>query len=427
MQIKNYEVDENYWNKYVKFITENSIKDKTDEYTEKHHIFPRALFPEIENDKTNLVRLKAKDHLKAHYYLYKAFNGNRDMATALNLMINRVWKDNLKSCLVEEVFEGLCIEYENFRKNLAKHISEMNTGKTLSEEAKKKLSEKNKDTVVVKDKDGNLMRVSCDDERYKSGELVFYRVGYKHTEETKQRMSENGIKGLHMYNNGKKIIYAETCPEGYVEGSLDSIKEKQSEKYTDMGYYYNEKTGESIRLKSTDEIPEGFVKKRIKKGNFVGWDKLNAECIKIYDLKDQKSKMIPAKDIDLETSFPEITGNAKEFKVVLYDGLYFYRIQDIEKYFLEKYNVLFPKKIRPSMKVLSETYNDAIIEHSFLVKQIKKKINEKFLNYEGHKFSDFFNLTFIKIKDIKLSDTNKIYHSDEVREKVWQKSMMSIN
>ena len=333
MQIKNYEVDENYWNKYVKFITENSIKDKTDEYTEKHHIFPRALFPEIENDKTNLVRLKAKDHLKAHYYLYKAFNGNRDMATALNLMINRVWKDNLKSCLVEEVFEGLCIEYENFRKNLAKHISEMNTGKTLSEEAKKKLSEKNKDTVVVKDKDGNLMRVSCDDERYKSGELVFYRVGYKHTEETKQRMSENGIKGLHMYNNGKKIIYAETCPEGYVEGSLDSIKEKQSEKYTDMGYYYNEKTGESIRLKSTDEIPEGFVKKRIKKGNFVGWDKLNAECIKIYDLKDQKSKMIPAKDIDLETSFPEITGNAKEFKVVLYDGLYFYRIQDIEKYF----------------------------------------------------------------------------------------------
>lgn len=427
MQIKNYEVNENYWNKYVNFLTENSIKGKTDEYTERHHIFPRALFPEIENDKTNIIRLRARDHLKAHYFLYKAFDGNRDMATALNLMINRVWKDNLEDCLIEEVFEGLCDEYEKFRKQLAKHISKMNTGKKRNPEEVERIREMHKNMVVVKDKDGNIFRVSCNDERYKSGELVFYRVGYKHTEETKQRMSENGIKGLHMYNNGEKFIYAETCPEGYVEGAPDWLKEKLSEKYIDMSYYYNEATGESIRLKSTDEIPEGFVKKRVKKGNFVGWDKLNTECIKIYDLKDKKIKMIPAKDIDLETSFPDINNEGKEFKVVLYDDLYFYRIQDIEKYFLEKYNVLFPKKIRLSMKVLSETYNDAIIEHSFLVKQIKKKINEKFLNYEGHKFSEFFNLTFIKISDIKPNDGNKIYHSDEVREKVWQKSMMSNN
>lgn len=40
-------------------------------YTEKHHILPKSLFPEFENDVENLVELDFIDHLKAHEILTK--------------------------------------------------------------------------------------------------------------------------------------------------------------------------------------------------------------------------------------------------------------------------------------------------------------------------------------------------------------------
>lgn len=42
-------------------------------YSEKHHIKPKSLFPELEKDKNNIVNLTASEHFKAHYYLWKHY------------------------------------------------------------------------------------------------------------------------------------------------------------------------------------------------------------------------------------------------------------------------------------------------------------------------------------------------------------------
>jgi len=72
------------------------------------------------------------------------------------------------------------------------------TGKPIGskecEETKKKKSETRKGKTTVKDEDGNCFLVYCDDERFKSGELVSVmkgsRIGKKHKDETINRLSQ---------------------------------------------------------------------------------------------------------------------------------------------------------------------------------------------------------------------------------------------
>lgn len=49
------------------------------------------------------------------------------------------------------------------------------------------MAEKLKNTVIVKDKDGNRFRVSCDDPRYVSGELVSFNSGEKRENSASKR------------------------------------------------------------------------------------------------------------------------------------------------------------------------------------------------------------------------------------------------
>jgi hypothetical protein len=50
-----------------------------DEYGENHHIVPRSICPELENDKTNIVRLSAAEHFKAHYWLFRHYKEAGDI------------------------------------------------------------------------------------------------------------------------------------------------------------------------------------------------------------------------------------------------------------------------------------------------------------------------------------------------------------
>ena len=78
-----------YLKRYFKFIT--SCKNYGVEYTEAHHICPKAkdLFPEYESFKKypwNKVSLTARQHIIAHIILWKAYCGSQ--STALDYMLN---------------------------------------------------------------------------------------------------------------------------------------------------------------------------------------------------------------------------------------------------------------------------------------------------------------------------------------------------
>lgn len=52
-----------------------------------------------------------------------------------------------------------------------------------------------KGMVIVKDKDGNIMQVSADDPKYLNGELIFHRTGEKYSKEHREKISK-ALKGV---------------------------------------------------------------------------------------------------------------------------------------------------------------------------------------------------------------------------------------
>jgi hypothetical protein len=78
-----------YMNRYIKFINFYINNKHLDNgYTEKHHILPRSLFPELKSAKYNIVKLPYRAHYIAHWLLLKATN-TPEMIAAFNGMCNR--------------------------------------------------------------------------------------------------------------------------------------------------------------------------------------------------------------------------------------------------------------------------------------------------------------------------------------------------
>lgn len=72
--------------RYTKFIDWAMTIPDTGGYTEGHHILPKSLFPDYENDSWNIVRLSPRMHLIAHYILAKAYGGSQWFS--VNVMLN---------------------------------------------------------------------------------------------------------------------------------------------------------------------------------------------------------------------------------------------------------------------------------------------------------------------------------------------------
>ena len=69
----------NYEKIYYDFCSSRqalSRKKNEGEYFEEHHIKPKSLFPELKNDKTNLVLLTPREHYLAHLLLIRFTKGD---------------------------------------------------------------------------------------------------------------------------------------------------------------------------------------------------------------------------------------------------------------------------------------------------------------------------------------------------------------
>jgi hypothetical protein len=106
------DVNREYLTKYLSLV----LDYKTDaEYTELHHILPKSLFPQYKNDKWNIVRLSAKDHFYAHYYLHKAIPNDPNMTFGLWGMCNQQSPTHRDRDYIDNRTEEIAKIYEEAR------------------------------------------------------------------------------------------------------------------------------------------------------------------------------------------------------------------------------------------------------------------------------------------------------------------------
>lgn len=117
-QLSSKPANSHYLKRYAKFI--EACSNTTTGYIERHHICPKALFPEfadLRSHKWNSAKLSARQHFIAHWMLAKAYGGS--MWYALMMMQVSSAKHH------DRDFKMTSSLYEVARRNGAEHHSKV--------------------------------------------------------------------------------------------------------------------------------------------------------------------------------------------------------------------------------------------------------------------------------------------------------------
>ena len=124
--------DNEYLLKYCNLIVVNYKTEKDQLSTQSHHIIPRCYFDRtnqpLDNSKANLVNLKYKDHILAHYYLMKASTVDwfsYSMAHAVQFVIGKNKNPTERQLLAKLDEAQECYEVAQRAKSEYKHSTEM--------------------------------------------------------------------------------------------------------------------------------------------------------------------------------------------------------------------------------------------------------------------------------------------------------------
>lgn len=214
----------NYLKHYCNLIRKAENRTIPEGYTEKHYTFPKSIF----GKNNRVVVLTGREHYIAHALLEKIYIGRyglKDKKT--KKMITAFWCMNNQNTK-NEYFNSYL--YENCK---IRYISSQK-GKKLTEEQKKKMSIENKqrfwwtdgeNTKHSKECPGdgwyrgrpniNLGRVMSEETKRKIGEKNKNKI---RTKEHKEKLSKNS-KGRKWWNNGVEDKHTTECPgDGWVLG-----------------------------------------------------------------------------------------------------------------------------------------------------------------------------------------------------------------
>lgn len=171
--------NQHYLNRYIKFIEFCKVKNiEYEGYTETHHICPKApdLFPEysdIKLHKWNSVKLTARQHILSHIILWKTFGGSQAMA--IDCMLDNFTSSKNSYSLTERVVPlSISIRY------LAK------AREAASKERAKYVMGKS----TYLDSTGEKYFIETDSHLIDELKLTHIKLGSKHTEDSKQKMSD---------------------------------------------------------------------------------------------------------------------------------------------------------------------------------------------------------------------------------------------
>lgn len=198
-----------YLKAYIKLmrIAENRPKDfLKNQYYEKHHVFPQAIF----GKNKRVVKLTYREHILAHYYIFKFFlnrYGEKDwrtikMVTPLYYFLSRKEIENIDLELLINILDE--IKNKEWKKHTEETKKKMSLsrrgsnnsmwGKSHTKEAKLKISKARKENYSGKNHP--WYGKSHTEESKK-------KISRKHTEEFKQFISKTN-KGRIPWNKGKK-------------------------------------------------------------------------------------------------------------------------------------------------------------------------------------------------------------------------------
>lgn len=208
--------------------------------TELHHILPRSMGGS--DDKTNLVHLTTEQHYEAHYLLWKAY-GNQQMSCAFHLMTSN--RADRRQLTVDELVQ-LREDYRNSKKEYWKMLPE----------EKKEQHRKNSNPWANKTlEEKEVYKQKCNSWINKSEEEINSR---KEKQSAKMSVLYKGI------GFGNK--------EDRIRAYKETVSKRTSEDRANLNYGNNRDTiwinngTNNKRHNSTDSIPIGWTKGRIKQG-----------------------------------------------------------------------------------------------------------------------------------------------------------------
>lgn len=182
----------NYQTAYNSLIQKSQCRDLADDiYTEYHHIIPVSMGGT--NDKANLVKLTAREHFVAHHLLWKIYR-NREMTHAFMLMCS-VTRGGEKFSINAKEYQALKEDNRKFRSEFTTGRVGNNLGKSLPQEWKDNISKGQMGHSRNKGKPSTFKGKTHTEEAKKKisekrkGKAT--RTGIPFSEETKKMMSEN--------------------------------------------------------------------------------------------------------------------------------------------------------------------------------------------------------------------------------------------
>ena len=211
-----------YLNKYITFINNCQLQNKGyNGYTEKHHICPRAMFPEFDSFiefTWNCAKLTPRQHFIAHLLLYKTYPNERSQAQTMYFM-TKLHGTKITS----KLYSKLKLEaIEASKGKVAVRDSVGNTFQVDNTDDRflsGELVSTTKGRAAVKDSNGNTFQVDKNDYRILSGEL---------THITKGRVSEKRTLTTEQIIEIKKTI---KDPTTVITNEYIAIAVKPSQKY----------------------------------------------------------------------------------------------------------------------------------------------------------------------------------------------------
>lgn len=212
------------YNELIEKRKKEILSKENCDYFEIHHIKPRSIYPDLVDDKENLVALTAKEHYFAHHLLKeiykKQYGDNSDEYWRL---FNAFWlMSHAKryTFISAQRYEALRKEItdfwsdENKTKEIRLKMSKAKKGKPspkkgipLSEEHKEKLrlinlGKKHSPETIEKIRQSNLGKQLSEEHKQI---LIQSRLGSKHTEETKERIRQKKLGFRHTEETKQKI------------------------------------------------------------------------------------------------------------------------------------------------------------------------------------------------------------------------------